>query len=397
MTSVELKAELAPPLLDWYPKARRDLPWRANPDPYWVWLSEIMLQQTQIKTALPYFERFLEAFPDIQSLASADINRVLSLWSGLGYYRRARNLHKAAGVICQKHGGRFPRSHQEVLALPGIGRYTAGAICSIAFNQPHPIVDGNVRRVMARYLAIEEELKGKALEDLWDRLQECVEARQVAPRVSYFNQALMELGALVCTPRSPDCPNCPLQASCRGYARGLVEELPVKSKRREVEEFHFLVAVARRRGKFLLHRDDEAPFLKGFWEFPRVALPRGRRTSDPARAQEGGPSSTQRPAANKRSLTSDAGAVGQSLTNPASVDGDLSLFDDQHNLRLERIGMLTPVRHQITFRKLHFHPLAVRLRGPLPEGRYAWARLNEPDYPVPAYVTKIESAARLLF
>ncbi|HSR68606.1 MAG TPA: A/G-specific adenine glycosylase [Acidobacteriota bacterium] len=345
--------DLALPLLQWYASARRELPWRANPDPYWVWLSEIMLQQTQIKAALPYFERFIEAYPDIEALAAADIDEVLTLWSGLGYYRRARNLHKAARAICRRHGGRFPRAYEDVLALPGIGRYTAGAICSIAFNQPHPVVDGNVRRVMARYLAVEEELKGKRLEEIWSRLQDCVEDQRVRPRVADFNQALMELGALICTPRSPDCRRCPLQGSCRGLEKGIAQDLPVKSKRRKVEEFHFLVAVARRDEEFLLHRDDSAPFLKGLWEFPRVDLPRDAH--------------------------------------------DLSVFSRHHKLRFKRLQSLAPVRHQITFRKLHFHPVTVSLQGPLPPGDYAWAGLNQPGYPVPAYVTKIESAARLLF
>ncbi len=341
--------QFAERLLDWYLKERRELPWRSNPDPYWVWLSEVMLQQTQVKAALPYFERFVQAYPTLRHLAQADVDEVLSRWSGLGYYSRARNLHRAARQVCRDHNGRFPRSYSEAVALPGIGRYTAGAVLSIAYGLAYPVVDGNVRRVMARFLCIEAELTSKSLERLWRLLEECVQAPAVQPRVSEFNQALMELGALVCTPRNPLCGRCPLADDCRGLAAGLAEELPRRSRRRKVEKFQYLVAVVADGPRYLLHQNHSETFLKGFWEFPRV----------------------------------DLGSAGQKE----------KLFRQQHGLVLVNPVPLWVVRHQITYRKMSFHPFKAELQGPLPGNGYAWAELNSPSHPVPAYVRKIERAA----
>ena len=341
--------EFAGRLLDWYLRERRELPWRSNPDPYWIWLSEVILQQTQVKAALPYFERFVQAYPTLRQLAEADLDEVLSRWSGLGYYSRARNLHRAAQEMCRNHGGRFPRSYSQSVALPGIGRYTAGAVLSIAFGLPYPVVDGNVRRVMARFLCIEDELTGKRLEMLWKLLEECVNAPAVQPRVSDFNQALMELGALLCKPRNPLCGQCPLASDCRARIAGLAEELPRPSRRRKAEEFHYLVAVIADGPHYLLHQNRSESFLKGFWEFPRVKL------GSAGRAQE--------------------------------------LFQQQHGLKLTSPERLAVVRHQITYRKMSFHPFTAKLQGPLPQNGYAWAPLNSPAHPVPAYVRKIEGAA----
>ncbi len=343
------KDEFASDLLHWYERNRRELPWRSNPDPYWVWLSEIMLQQTQVKAALPYFRKFVTAYPRIEDLAQADINEVLSNWSGLGYYSRARNLHKAAGEICRRHGGRFPHNFDEVIALPGVGRYTAGAVLSIAFGQPLPIVDGNVRRVMARFLRIESEIKGKTLEQLWETLSQCVASPEARRRASDFNQALMELGALVCTPRNPQCGNCPLNRTCRAYASGTAEDLPVRTAKRKVEEWSFHVAVASRGTKFLLKLNQEESFLRGFWEFPRVSCQEEAQLRD--------------------------------------------AFGRVHGIRLRKTAGLSMVRHQITFRKLSFHPFLAELESPLPKEGFAWAELGDSAYPVPAYVRKIERAA----
>ena len=198
-------------LIDWYNEHRRDLPWRRTGDPYAIWVSESMLQLTLVDSVIPYYERFLTRFPDIHSLASADADDVLRLWAGRGYYSRARNLQKAARVVCDRHGGTLPDSAEALRELPGIGRYTAGAVASIAFDRPEPIVDGNVARVLARLHEIREDLKSPDTQRrLWD------EAATLArgPRPGDLNQALMELGATLCTPKNPRCPVCPLRRRC---------------------------------------------------------------------------------------------------------------------------------------------------------------------------------------
>ena len=205
------------PLLRWYARHARDLPWRRTRDPYAIWVSEVMLQQTQVATVVPYFERFLARYPDVVSLAAADEEEVLAAWSGLGYYRRARALHAGARVVTSHHGGCLPETADGLQQLPGIGRYTAGAIASIAFDLPEPILDGNVRRVLARLLAYGGAGATSAGEEerlLWKAAAELVRGR--AP--GRLNQGLMELGALVCTPAVPECPRCPLRRGCRAFA-----------------------------------------------------------------------------------------------------------------------------------------------------------------------------------
>lgn len=342
-------AELADRLVGWFRREQRDLPWRQNPEPYWVWLSEVMLQQTTVKAVLPFFEKFVRKYPTLQDLAWADSNEVLSDWSGLGYYSRARNLQRAARRICAEHQGRFPSSYDVAIGLPGIGRYTAGAVLSIAYGLPFPIVDGNIKRVMARFLLIEEVLTGKSESELWALLSDWVGRDGVRERISEFNQSLMEVGALVCTPRKPKCPLCPLQEACLARANGRVEELPRRPPRRKVEEISFQVAVIARGSRFLLRQNREETFLKGFWEFPRI----------------------------------DA-SPGEDVTRS---------FREVHGLELSDLRPLSEVQHRITFRKLTFRPYLASLEGPVPETRFAWARLDEAAFPVPAYVRKIESAA----
>lgn len=215
-------------LLRWYGQHRRELPWRTDPTPYRVWVSEIMLQQTQVRTVLPFFQRFVARFPNVESLAAASEDEVVGLWAGLGYYSRARNLHAAARVIVEDHCGQFPDTLESVLSLPGVGRYTAGAILSIAFNRRAPVVDGNVRRVVARLHAIREEVP----EDFcWHQAEAWVDEE----RPSDFNQALMELGALVCTPAAPLCLRCPVGRLCEARARGVQGEIPAsRQARREL-------------------------------------------------------------------------------------------------------------------------------------------------------------------
>jgi A/G-specific adenine glycosylase len=269
-------AELADALLSWYRAARRDLPWRRTRDPYAIWVSEIMLQQTRVATATPYWERWMARLPTVGALADAPLDDVLALWAGLGYYSRARNLHRGAVHVVREHGGELPRSAAALRAIPGVGRYTAGAIASIAFDEATPLVDGNVARVLARVFAIEEDVKSTAGgKRLWALAGELVPVE--AP--GDFNQALMELGATVCTPRAPDCPSCPLAARCAARATGRQAELPVVPPRPAAASLPRLVQVAawiERDGKVLLGRRPASGLYGGLWELPqasdRVAL-----------------------------------------------------------------------------------------------------------------------------
>lgn len=248
-------------LLDWYDGAARELPWRATRDPYAVWVSEIMLQQTRVETVVPYYERFLARFPNPHSLAAADEDTVLSHWSGLGYYRRARLLHAGVREVVAQYGGAVPEDAEARRALPGVGRYTAGAIGSIAFDKPEPIVDGNVTRVLARLLRIDTPVGATATtKRLWEEA-----ARLVPPeRPGDFNQALMELGATVCTPRQPRCESCPLRRDCGAYAHAEVDALPVpKAKKAPVSKSLAAVVATSGRGamrRVWLVKSDQALF-----------------------------------------------------------------------------------------------------------------------------------------
>jgi len=247
-------------LLRWYKKHLRALPWRDEPTPYRVWISEIMLQQTQVKTVIPYYDRFLKRFPDIESLANAPEEDVLALWSGLGYYSRARNLHKAAILIVSEHG-KFPADFETILALPGIGRYTAGAICSIAFNQPHPVVDGNIQRVISRLKALRARPPAGFF---WSLMAEWIPER--AP--SAFNQAMMELGATVCLPVQPCCAGCPVEKVCEARALGIQNAIPVARARQAIRRISIVVLVLERNGKILLTSRHKLHIVPGKWGLP---------------------------------------------------------------------------------------------------------------------------------
>lgn len=268
-----------PLLLDWFAAQARDLPWRRTHDPYAVWVSEIMLQQTQVKTVIPYWERWMRELPDVGALARASSEKIHKLWEGLGYYTRVRNMQKAAQVIVDKHGGIFPNQFDAVLALPGIGRYTAGAICSIAFNQPTPILDGNVIRVLARLFGIRENVREKETNALlWQLADELVQAARgtghssIAP-CSALNQSLMELGALVCTPRQPRCDVCPVAARCIARRENLTEILPNLGERIATTARQFAACVIERDGKLLVRQRPAGVVNGHLWEFPNVELP----------------------------------------------------------------------------------------------------------------------------
>ena len=275
----ELYAHLPGPLVEWFRRNARDLPWRRDKTPYSVWLSEIMLQQTRIETVRGYFERFRSALPDIPSLAAADEEQILKLWEGLGYYSRARNLHAAAKVIVKKYQGRFPRTFEEVRALPGIGDYTAGAICSIAFGLPEPAVDGNVMRVIARLSAYEGDVRTAAI-----RKEAANGLRSVYPpgAESDFTQALMELGEVICTPAgTPNCGSCPLVRFCKAKARNLETVLPIppEKKSRPVEKRTILIL--RCGGKVALRKRPARGLLANLWEFPSLdGWKKGRAVAD---------------------------------------------------------------------------------------------------------------------
>lgn len=248
-------------LLAWFDRSKRPLPWRADRDPYRVLVSEVMLQQTRVETVIPYYSRWLEQFPDVDALAAAEVDAVLLAWRGLGYYRRARNLHLAARIVVDEHGGRLPGSGALLRELPGVGEYTAGAVASIAFGEVAPAVDGNVKRVLSRLYDLPPPtpriLREHAL-GLIDR-----------ERPGDFNEALMELGATVCTPRGPRCDACPLEADCLARERGTVALRPATSKRRPVPEVDVDVAVViDGEGRALLVRRPPDGLLGGLWEFP---------------------------------------------------------------------------------------------------------------------------------
>lgn len=265
-------------LLEWFRQFRRDLPWRRTKDPYAIWVSEIMLQQTRVTAVIPYYERFLERFPDIRSLAAAPQEEVLRLWSGLGYYSRARNLQNAAREIVERHGGEFPRDAESVRALSGIGEYTEAAILSIAFGAKRAVLDGNVARVLARFEGIRGDLRESRR---WKSLQATATNLLDTKSPGDWNQAMMELGATVCTPRQPQCLLCPVAKSCRARQLGDPESFPEKrGKRRTVEIVLAAAVICDARGRTLLlpparrtrAADDVATLVSGMWHFPTVAV-----------------------------------------------------------------------------------------------------------------------------
>lgn len=263
-------AGMADRLLTWYGQAGRDLPWRNTRDPYRIWLSEIMLQQTGVATVIPYYLRFLDRFPTVKALAKADIDEVINLWAGLGYYSRARNLHAAAGVIVEKYGGFFPSDLDELTALPGVGRSTAGALLSIAFDRKAPILDGNVRRVLIRLYAVTEPPRSPAVERLlWQRAEELIPA----DRPHDYAQAIMDLGATVCMPRRPDCPACPLAEICMARALGLADQLPSRQEKKKVPLVRQVALLLEMKGRFLVGRRPLNGMLGGLWEFPGRDVP----------------------------------------------------------------------------------------------------------------------------
>ena len=257
---------IAAPLLAWHARAgRHDLPWQSDRTPYRVWVSEIMLQQTQVATVIPYYERFMQRFPDVRTLAAAPVDEVLHLWSGLGYYARARNLHRAAGQICAEHGGELPRTFAGLACLPGVGRSTAGAILALSLGERFPILDGNVRRVLSRYFGVAGKATGAGAKRLWELSERCTPARRVAD----YTQAIMDLGATLCVRSRPRCEACPLSVGCcarrngREYQRPASRSAPVRRTRSV-----FMVVALNEDGSVLLGRRPESGVWGGLWCLP---------------------------------------------------------------------------------------------------------------------------------
>ncbi len=259
------RTEIPKTLLRWFAEHGRDLPWRKTKDPYAIWVSEIMLQQTRVSTVVPYYERFLKRFPTVESLARARLDTILKLWEGLGYYSRARNLHLAAGGIIERFDGRFPRTAAELLTLPGIGRYTAGAIASNAFDERAPIVDGNIERVLCRVFRIHGNPKDSVVQKmLWSIAGDLVPAKNPG----LFNQALMEIGAEVCTPRNPQCGDCPLSRVCQAKRHGEQLSLPTRIPKKPLPIHTVVVGVIYKAGRILIDKRKPEGLLGGLWEFP---------------------------------------------------------------------------------------------------------------------------------
>ncbi len=312
------------PLLSWYRKHRRDLPWRRTSDPYKIWVSEIMLQQTTVETVIPYYEKFLKRFPTVRSLAKAPEEEVLGQWSGLGYYSRARNLRNAAARVTEGFKGKIPKLPEDLQTLPGIGRYTAGAIASIAFGVRAPIVDGNVIRVLSRIFALQQDPKTTEGQKIfWKKAEEVLPQKDCGD----FNQALMELGATTCLPTRPLCLFCPVSKVCQAGKEGSAEEYPKGKKKVVYQEVRMTAAVVRQDEKILMIRRPDKGLLKGMWEVPMI-------------------------------------------------EGDLAKFLKEWPI--EPIGTLPSVRHSVLNRRLTIAPIVGHLKRPLKKGIVSqWLPLSQ--------------------
>lgn len=262
-------ADFTQKLLAWYGESGRDLPWRNTRDPYRIWLSEIMLQQTTVTAVIDYYQRFLEKIPTLEALATSPLEDVIDLWAGLGYYSRARNLHAAAKMVVQQFQGQFPDKVESLQQLPGVGRSTAGAISSLAFDQSAPILDGNVRRVLCRLFALQEPPRSTGADkQLWQWSEQLTPDKQVHD----YTQAIMDLGAMICLPRKPLCDQCPLLELCQSHKLGLEQKLPVKAASKKIPTRSEIALLINHHGRYLVRRRIATGFLGGMWEFPTISL-----------------------------------------------------------------------------------------------------------------------------
>jgi A/G-specific adenine glycosylase len=267
-----MNKSIVSPLLNWYQENKKSWPWRDNPEPYQVWISEIMAQQTRLSTVLPYFQKWMELFPTIYELADATEQQVLLVWEGLGYYARARNIHKAANQIVSDFNGKLPNNAEELITLPGIGKYTAGAIASIAFGKNSAVVDGNVKRVIARVFHVSTEINTPSGEkEIWEIAEGLIPNGQAGD----FNQAIMELGAFICKPTSPKCDICPVNEACIAKRKGVELEFPKKKLASKIPHISVSAAIITRNDKFLIAQRPSKGLLAGLWEFPGGKLEKG--------------------------------------------------------------------------------------------------------------------------
>lgn len=351
------KNELVDRLLFWFYEAKRDLPWRKNKNPYHIWVSEIMLQQTRVDTVKPYFERFISRFPDIETLSNATEDEVLKYWEGLGYYSRARNLLSAAREVQEKYGGKIPDDEERIRALKGIGPYTMGAILSIAYDKPVPAVDGNVLRVFSRIFAIEKDIAKtstrKEIEDI---------VREIIPHSdpSGFNQALMELGALICLPRTPKCSICPVEHLCVAKKEGKEQNLPIKEKKESKKDIHLITVVFCLEDKFLIRQRLEENLLKNLWEFPSWQIDEKRQ----------------------------------------GFDFDISQFARELGMELEDVEYLGRVTHifsHLRWNMAAYYATVESLVSDLPSMHYRWVTIEElQNYAFPVPYQKVMALANLV-
>ena len=330
--------KLATRLLDWYRQQGRSLPWRGHPDPYAVWVSEIMLQQTRVEAVIPYFEKWMRLFPTVRELAKASEQDVLTAWEGLGYYSRARNLHKAAKIVVEQYHGELPRDLKELRKLPGIGRYTVGAIASIAFNMDEPALDGNLRRVYARLFDVSEPSDSPAGEEiLWELAAEHLPQGQAGD----YNQALMDLGATICLPKNPRCLLCPLMEICEARINGTQEGRPVLKPKKEIPQFIHAAGVILKSGEVLLAKRPSKGLLGGMWEFPN-----GRVDGN-------------------------------------SEEGLESALQAGYSLKVRGSDALVTVQHAYTHFRLTVHAFRCELVSMPEDERLKWVKLEEmDDYPM---------------
>jgi A/G-specific adenine glycosylase len=343
------RRELLRPLLDWYSKNARDLPWRRTSDPYAIWVSEIMLQQTQVATVLDYYRRFLAAFPDVATLAAADEQTVLGMWSGLGYYRRARQMHAAAQKIVAEFTT-FPTQFEDILALPGIGRYTAGAIASFAFDQPAPIVEANTQRLFARLLKLQEDPRSNGSQQRLWRFAESLLPTDGHGGAGRINQAVMELGSQVCTPRDPACTLCPLRSLCPTYAEGLQDSIPVAAPKKVVTELIHLALVVQDGSRFLLRQNTPDQWWQGLWDFPRLDL----TGAQPIRHKGVSPGR----ASGRKSLRASESAQRWNVQNLlGSREWLEAQMSQQHGLSGSIVSYLGSLKHAVTRYRIELHAM----------------------------------------
>jgi A/G-specific adenine glycosylase len=345
ISSRNTEQEIRSRLIHWYARNRRSLPWRETADPYRIWVSEVMLQQTRVNTVIPYYHKFLGRFPDIERLAGADLQDVLKAWEGMGYYGRARNLHRAAERVCRDFGGRIPDQWEEFRDLPGVGDYIAAAVLSIAFQKPYAVADGNAKRVLARVFLMDEPVNDAAAHRVFRELAGRL-LDPVAPGT--FNQALMELGATVCLPRHPACPECSIRTECEARERDRTDQYPKRIRKKHTPEYEIGVGVVFKGDRVLITRRQPEGLLGGLWEFPGGKVLKGE-TPEQACVRE---------------------------------------IREEVNLSVEVLSFLTTVRHAYTHFRIRMHVFCcrflsgrVRLNGP---EDHRWIRLTELDrYPFP--------------